>query len=179
MERRFGLPPMRSRNPETVRSGIITTSDRKRCSLLRAPAEVESPHQPHPASVTLPKSSPLTLLSRSLRRVTWNLRDTPVLDIGSGAGFPGLAMKLCRPEDHFHLLEPRKKRAAFCRRYDVSSAFQRSLCSTRQWRSAARRISGAHLTTELARRRRSASIDQTRSPFGQTGASAQCSSHDW
>jgi len=39
--------------------------------------------------------------------------DTPVLDIGSGAGFPGLAMKLCRPEITFYLLEPRKKRAAF------------------------------------------------------------------
>jgi 16S rRNA (guanine527-N7)-methyltransferase len=39
--------------------------------------------------------------------------DTPVLDIGSGAGFPGLAMKLWRPEITFYLLEPRKKRAAF------------------------------------------------------------------
>jgi 16S rRNA (guanine527-N7)-methyltransferase len=39
--------------------------------------------------------------------------DTPALDIGSGAGFPGLAMKLCRPEITFYLLEPRKKRAAF------------------------------------------------------------------
>jgi 16S rRNA (guanine(527)-N(7))-methyltransferase RsmG len=39
--------------------------------------------------------------------------DTPVLDIGSGAGFPALAMKLWRPEISFYLLEPRKKRAAF------------------------------------------------------------------
>ena len=37
----------------------------------------------------------------------------PVLDIGSGAGFPGLAMAVCRPELNLILLEPRKKRAAF------------------------------------------------------------------
>jgi 16S rRNA (guanine527-N7)-methyltransferase len=37
----------------------------------------------------------------------------PILDIGSGAGFPGLAMALYRPELNLILLEPRKKRAAF------------------------------------------------------------------
>jgi 16S rRNA (guanine527-N7)-methyltransferase len=40
-------------------------------------------------------------------------QDSPVLDIGSGAGFPGLAMKLYYPETTFYLLEARKKRAAF------------------------------------------------------------------
>ena len=37
----------------------------------------------------------------------------PILDIGSGAGFPGLAMAVYRPELKLILLEPRKKRAAF------------------------------------------------------------------
>jgi 16S rRNA (guanine527-N7)-methyltransferase len=37
----------------------------------------------------------------------------PVLDVGSGAGFPGLAMAVYRPELKLILLEPRKKRAAF------------------------------------------------------------------
>jgi len=37
----------------------------------------------------------------------------PILDIGSGAGFPGLAMAVYRPELDFVLLEPRKKRTAF------------------------------------------------------------------
>ena len=36
-----------------------------------------------------------------------------ILDIGSGAGFPGLAMAVYRPELKLILLEPRKKRAAF------------------------------------------------------------------
>jgi 16S rRNA (guanine(527)-N(7))-methyltransferase RsmG len=39
--------------------------------------------------------------------------DGPVLDVGSGAGFPGMAMHLYRPELPMILLEPRKKRAAF------------------------------------------------------------------
>ncbi|HWU40798.1 MAG TPA: 16S rRNA (guanine(527)-N(7))-methyltransferase RsmG [Candidatus Acidoferrum sp.] len=39
--------------------------------------------------------------------------DSPLLDVGSGAGFPGLALKLVRPRLHCYLLEPRKKRAAF------------------------------------------------------------------
>lgn len=37
----------------------------------------------------------------------------PILDIGSGAGFPGLAMAVYRPELNLILLEPRRKRAAF------------------------------------------------------------------
>jgi len=39
--------------------------------------------------------------------------DNPILDVGSGAGFPGLAMKLYRPEFSFYLVESRKKKAAF------------------------------------------------------------------
>jgi 16S rRNA (guanine527-N7)-methyltransferase len=39
--------------------------------------------------------------------------DNPILDIGSGAGFPGMAMKLYRPDLTVYLLEPRKKRASF------------------------------------------------------------------
>jgi 16S rRNA (guanine527-N7)-methyltransferase len=34
-------------------------------------------------------------------------------DVGSGAGFPGLALKLIRPADHATLLEPVGKKAAF------------------------------------------------------------------
>ena len=40
-------------------------------------------------------------------------QDTPILDVGSGAGFPGLALKLYGPGLTVYLLEPRKKRAAF------------------------------------------------------------------
>jgi len=39
--------------------------------------------------------------------------DNPILDIGSGAGFPGMAMKLYRANLTTYLLEPRKKRASF------------------------------------------------------------------
>jgi 16S rRNA (guanine527-N7)-methyltransferase len=36
-----------------------------------------------------------------------------VMDIGTGAGFPGLPLKICRPKVHLTLLEPRQKKAAF------------------------------------------------------------------
>lgn len=37
----------------------------------------------------------------------------PIVDVGSGAGFPGLAMAVYRPDLELILLEPRRKRAAF------------------------------------------------------------------
>lgn len=39
--------------------------------------------------------------------------DGPLLDVGSGAGFPGMALKIYRPELGVYLLEPRRKRASF------------------------------------------------------------------
>lgn len=43
------------------------------------------------------------------------LDDRPLLDIGSGAGFPGVALKILRPRLPVTLLEPRRKRAIFLR----------------------------------------------------------------
>ena len=47
-------------------------------------------------------------------------------DVGSGAGFPGLAIKLLRPNLHVTLIEPNKKKCAFLneviRRLDLGDA---------------------------------------------------------
>jgi 16S rRNA (guanine527-N7)-methyltransferase len=40
---------------------------------------------------------------------------TPVIDIGSGAGFPGVPIKIARPEIEMTLLEATEKKAAFLR----------------------------------------------------------------
>ena len=32
------------------------------------------------------------------------------LDLGTGAGFPGIALVIARPDQHFHLIESRKRR---------------------------------------------------------------------
>lgn len=40
-------------------------------------------------------------------------QDGPLLDVGSGAGFPGMALKIYRPELDVYLLEPRRRRASF------------------------------------------------------------------
>lgn len=55
-----------------------------------------------------------TLFAESFYAATLlETNDSPVLDVGSGAGFPGMAMKLYQPELEVILLEPRQKRAAF------------------------------------------------------------------
>jgi 16S rRNA (guanine(527)-N(7))-methyltransferase RsmG len=38
---------------------------------------------------------------------------SPLLDLGTGAGFPGIPLKIVRPDLHLMLAEPRGKRAAF------------------------------------------------------------------
>lgn len=43
------------------------------------------------------------------------LRDSQLIDIGSGAGFPGLVLKLVIPEINVTLLDPSQKRVAFLR----------------------------------------------------------------
>ncbi|MEO5360282.1 MAG: 16S rRNA (guanine(527)-N(7))-methyltransferase RsmG [Nitrospirota bacterium] len=41
--------------------------------------------------------------------------DCGILDVGSGAGFPGIPMKIVRPDLRLTLLEPKGKKAAFLR----------------------------------------------------------------
>jgi 16S rRNA (guanine527-N7)-methyltransferase len=51
--------------------------------------------------------------------------DGPLLDIGSGAGFPGLAMKIVRPDIRVVLLEPVTKKRAFLKEVVRECQFRR------------------------------------------------------
>lgn len=48
----------------------------------------------------------------SLEGLRW-LTDGPIVDFGSGAGFPGMVLALARPAWRFTLVEPRRKRVSF------------------------------------------------------------------
>jgi 16S rRNA (guanine527-N7)-methyltransferase len=37
----------------------------------------------------------------------------PCVDVGSGAGIPGIPLAICRPQRRWRLLEPRRRRASF------------------------------------------------------------------
>ena len=51
----------------------------------------------------------------SLSVVPFLSGDEGILDVGSGAGFPGIPIKLALPGKPVHLLEPRRKRGNFLR----------------------------------------------------------------
>lgn len=53
------------------------------------------------------------LLLDSLRPVTVAEPKGPLLDVGTGAGLPGIPIKLLFPDLETHLVEPRKKRHTF------------------------------------------------------------------
>ena len=55
------------------------------------------------------------LLADSLVPVTRLLPDISLLDVGTGAGLPGLPIKIVRPDIRIDLLEPIGKRTAFLR----------------------------------------------------------------
>ena len=51
-----------------------------------------------------------------------------LMDVGSGAGFPGLAVAAARPGLTAHLIEPRQKRAAFLRQVMRSLGLRNVTC---------------------------------------------------
>lgn len=71
---------------------------------------------------TLDLMSPRDLLRFRVRHIEDSLRALPIVDklppgpavdVGSGAGLPGIPLALADPSRHWRLLEPRARRAAF------------------------------------------------------------------
>lgn len=65
----------------------------------------------------LSQTDPATLIRKhildSLALLPWIPAGSRVLDLGSGAGFPGLPLAIARPDVHVTLIEARRKRANF------------------------------------------------------------------
>ncbi len=51
--------------------------------------------------------------------------EVKVADIGSGAGFPGIPIKIMRPEIEMYLIEPSRKKSAFLRTVTRQSGFKK------------------------------------------------------
>ncbi|MEK7307633.1 MAG: 16S rRNA (guanine(527)-N(7))-methyltransferase RsmG [Nitrospirota bacterium] len=57
----------------------------------------------------------LSLVSRSPRAEPAGLSSLKICDVGTGAGFPGIPIKIQRPEIDITLIEPSRKKTAFLR----------------------------------------------------------------
>ena len=75
----------------------------------------------------------------------------PVVDLGSGAGLPGIPAAIAWPELRFILVEPRTKRAAFLQRSVERLALRNVSVEQKTAQSAARLGMAAHAGTVLAR----------------------------
>jgi 16S rRNA (guanine527-N7)-methyltransferase len=76
-----------------------------------------------------------------------SLGDGPAVDVGSGAGLPGIPLAIARPGRYWRLLEPRRKRAGFLE--EVVRTLELENCEvvpvTAAQAAGDRHLSGAHV----------------------------------
>ncbi len=97
---RIALSPQQLRAFDTYRDELLAASRRAGLTALRDPEAIERRHF----------GESLALL-RALEDA--GCLGSPAIDIGTGAGFPGLAIKIARPDLRLTLLEATAKKIAF------------------------------------------------------------------
>jgi 16S rRNA (guanine527-N7)-methyltransferase len=106
------LPPSTLDQISTYIDLLLRWNARINLTAIRNPEEIVTRHFGESfflASHLFPKSG------TDHRPLTTDHRPPHVLDIGSGAGFPGLPLKLWAPHIHLTLVESNHKKAAFLR----------------------------------------------------------------
>ena len=106
------LPPSTLDQISTYIDLLLRWNARINLTAIRSPEEIVTRHFGESfflASHLFPKSG------TDHRPLTTDYRPPHVLDIGSGAGFPGLPLKLWAPHIHLTLVESNHKKAAFLR----------------------------------------------------------------
>jgi len=95
----ISIPPDRLAALETYAGLLLEWNDRFNLTAIRDPDEIRVRH-------FLDSLSCLTVMPDPIGRV---------VDVGTGAGFPGLVLKIVRPEITLTLVESVEKKAGFCR----------------------------------------------------------------
>jgi 16S rRNA (guanine527-N7)-methyltransferase len=96
----FDLAPDQARSFEWYRRELLSWNERMNLTAITDPDEVEVKHFLDSLTCLLAMASP---------------PQGRAVDIGSGAGFPGLALKIVHPRLHLTLVESIGKKVDFCR----------------------------------------------------------------
>ena len=98
----YPLSPTQLAQFETFRTELQSGNERVNLTSIKEPAEVETLHFLDSLTVLLAFDLPQPEATAPL-----------ILDVGSGAGFPGIPLKIVLPEAHISMLEATGKKVSF------------------------------------------------------------------
>ncbi len=100
----YGITPNQLGMFETFRTEMVRWNERVNLTSITEPGDVEMRHFLDSVSVL-----------QALREQPTDGSGLRIIDVGSGAGFPGIPLKLLLPEAHLTLLEATGKKVEFLR----------------------------------------------------------------